>query len=174
MKRLTFETVHNDTFISCFRFELWFLLCLFIGALPAAFTNGVDSGLIFTLFVAQRSAVVRSVSIFLPLGITFLAGYFNCKGLLLLSIFCKASLFSYSAFLVGSAAPNAGWLIAGLLLFGDWLSLVAYHQLWLQCFMRQLKIKSVFYFVISFVLFVIFLCEYFILQPFAESLFINL
>ena len=174
MKKITFETVHSDTFISRLRFEFWFLLCLAFGAIPVAFTKGVDSNLIFDLFLAHRSTAMLLVSIFLPLGLTYLAGCFNGRGLLFPVIFCKASLFSYSALLIGSTVPNGGWLIACLLLIGDWLVLITYHQLWILCYMRHTKTNAAFYFIAFSVLFVIFLCEYFVFQPFAESLFINL
>ena len=174
MRSISFESAHGDNFISGFRFEAWFLLCLVIGSILAAFTKGVDSNLVFTLFLSQRSAAMLAISVFLPLGLTCLACYFRSRGLLLLTIFCKVSLFSYAVFVVARALPNAGWLIVCLLLAGGWLSLIAYHQLWLRCFIHHLKIKPPFYFIILLVLFVIFLCEYSMFQPFAESLFINL
>ena len=174
MKRVSFEIVHSDHFISALSFDVWFLLCLVIGGGFAAFTNGIDSDLIFDLFVSQRSATMLVISMFLPLGLTCLAGCFQNRGLLLSIIFYKVSLFSYTVFLIARAVPNAGWLIVCLFLLGDWLSLVAYHQLWRRCFVGHLKIKLPSYLIIFLALFVIFLCEYFVFQPFAESLFINL
>ena len=174
MKLISFETMQSNTFISRVCFEIWFLFCLVLGGIFATLNEGIASETAWGLFAGHQSLVMLAASVFLTLGFTYLAVNLKSRGMLLLIIFCRTSLFSYAAVTIGKAIPDAGWLIACLVLAGDWLCLITYHWFWSCCLGCGFKVKTAAYCVPAFILFVIFLCQYFVLYPFAESLFINL
>lgn len=95
-----------------------------------------DDSFLSTMRAAASShvSIIGLLSaILLPLLFSAFAVYISQPQLLLPVAFCKAFLFSYLAFGVTAAFGTAGWLVRGLLMFSDCLTLPLLWWFWLRC-----------------------------------------
>ena len=129
--------------------------------------------LIHSLPTAKPLLAARVLSGLSMVYIVYLSVYKAIRWPLLALFLIKTSLFAFTAGSVFVSFPNAGWLIQILVLFASWFEIVVSHWLWLRCLVFRSVSTPRDFWICSALQTIVCIFDYYIIYPFAASLFIH-
>ena len=171
MRRNSFKVAIPERFIRLIRFEAAIACGIIAGVLYAAAADWPMTFSVRSFWQAEQSMTLHYIYYAIPLLLTVIAVFCNCRGAVHFLATLKFFLFSFAAASLWIAFPDSGWLICLLFMACDWLILSAYHWLWLRCCVSQSLRRYSDILICGCVLVISVLFDLFVINPFRVSLY---